>query len=239
MKLQASPVKQFALALGMAGGAAAQPAAGRQVPRGCGSRRAAIEAGAARRDGGRRLRPDPAAVGARPAAAGLPEHPCLAAAALARRRADPPRDRGRRQRDRHHHHADGRGPGHRRHAAARARAIAPDDTTGSLHDRLAALGGRHGRQALAGAAAGSLQPVPQPAEGVTYAHKIDKAEAQIDWSQPAERDRAPHPRLRSVSRRHCQLDGETIKLWAAQRPSPGAGEAPGNDFGRSARPVSP
>jgi methionyl-tRNA formyltransferase len=95
-------------------------------------------------------------------------------------------------------------------------AIGPDDTTARLHDRLAALGARLMVQALGLAARGGLQAVPQPTEGVTYAHKIEKAEAAIDWRQPAvaiaQRVRAfdPFPGAQAV------LAGETIKLWAAQ-----------------------
>lgn len=95
-------------------------------------------------------------------------------------------------------------------------AIAPEDTTGSLHDRLAALGGRLIVEALELAACGGLAPVPQPEAGVTYAHKIDKAEAAIDWTQPADliarRVRAfdPFPGAYAV------LGGETIKLWSAE-----------------------
>ena len=63
--------------------------------------------------------------------------------------------------------------------------IAPTDTTAVLHDRPADLGGRMIVEALELAACGGLQPVPQPAEGVTYAHKIEKAESEIDWSLPA------------------------------------------------------
>ncbi len=62
--------------------------------------------------------------------------------------------------------------------------IGPEDTTGTLHDRLSRLGARLIVQALAGLE--SLQPEPQPAAGVTYAAKIDKAEARIDWTLPAE-----------------------------------------------------
>ncbi len=51
-------------------------------------------------------------------------------------------------------------------------AIAPTDTTATLHDRLAALGGRMIVEALELAACGGLKAVPQPAEGITYAHKI-------------------------------------------------------------------
>ena len=71
-----------------------------------------------RRRGRRRLRPDPADAGAGRAASRLPQCARLAAAALARRRADPARDPGRRRRDRHHDHADGRGARHRPDAAA-------------------------------------------------------------------------------------------------------------------------
>ena len=63
-------------------------------------------------------------------------------------------------------------------------AIQPADTTATLHDRLAVLGGRMIVQALDLGASGGLHPVRQPAEGVTYAHKIEKAEAAVDWTQP-------------------------------------------------------
>ncbi|CAH0347845.1 methionyl-tRNA formyltransferase [Aquabacterium sp. CECT 9606] len=94
-------------------------------------------------------------------------------------------------------------------------AIRPDDTTATLHDRLARLGGRMIVEALELAACGGLRPVPQPAEGVTYAHKIDKAEAAIDWLQPAtqiaRRVRAFDPFPGTT----LQWAGETVKLWAA------------------------
>ena len=95
-------------------------------------------------------------------------------------------------------------------------AIGPDDTTASLHDRLAALGARLIAEGLALAASGGLQPVPQPTDGVTYAHKIEKAEAAIDWQQPAAvlarcvRAFDPFPGAQAV------LAGDTIKLWSAQ-----------------------
>ncbi len=96
-------------------------------------------------------------------------------------------------------------------------AIRPDDTTASLHDRLAALGGQLVVQGLA--APDALRRQPQPAAGVTYAHKIDKAEAAIDWAQPAalieRRVRAFDP----FPGASFQLDGELVKLWrAAVRP---------------------
>ena len=66
-------------------------------------------------------------------------------------------------------------------------AIGEHETGGQLHDRLAALGAQVLADGLGLLRAG-IRPVakPQPAEGVTYAHKLDKAEAKLDWSQPAE-----------------------------------------------------
>lgn len=102
--------------------------------------------------------------------------------------------------------------------------IQPDDSTASLHDRLATLGGQLVVQGLA--APDALVRTPQPAEGVTYAHKIDKAEAAIDWRQPAavieRRVRAfdPFPGAGFL------LDGETVKLWRAAV-HPGLSGVPG------------
>jgi methionyl-tRNA formyltransferase len=90
--------------------------------------------------------------------------------------------------------------------------IAVDDTTATLHDKLAALGARLIVQALA---APALQRQPQPQDGVTYARKIDKAEAAIDWTQPAaaieRRVRAFDPFPGASFDAH----GETVKLWRA------------------------
>jgi methionyl-tRNA formyltransferase len=97
------------------------------------------------------------------------------------------------------------------------------DTTATLHDKLADMGGRMMVQALPLAASGALQPVKQPQEGVTYAHKIEKHEAAIDWSQPAtlitQRVRAFNPFPGATA----TLNGETLKIWTA---SVGPGPAP-------------
>ena len=102
-----------------------------------------------------------------------------------------------------------------------------DDTTGLLHDRLAAMGARLVVRALADAAAGALAPVKQPDEGVTYAHKIDKAEAAIDWRLPADaierRARAFDPFPGAT----FQAGGETVKLWRAQVERLDSAAAPG------------
>ena len=94
-------------------------------------------------------------------------------------------------------------------------AIAPDDTTPCLHDKLALLGSNLIVQVLELAASGGLMPQPQPHDGTTYANKIDKAEANIDWRQSAavieRRIRAfnPFPGVSSL------LNGEVVKLQSA------------------------
>jgi methionyl-tRNA formyltransferase len=104
--------------------------------------------------------------------------------------------------------------------------IAADETTATLHDKLATLGGRLVVQALDAAARGSLAARRQPESGVTYAHKIDKAEARIDWHQPAvqieRRIRAFDPQPGC----HFEFDGELLKVWRAEVVS-GFGSTPG------------
>jgi methionyl-tRNA formyltransferase len=91
--------------------------------------------------------------------------------------------------------------------------IASDETTATLHDALAALGARLIVETLLQAARGVVTPAPQPAEGATYARKIDKTEGAIDWSEPAavieRRLRALDPFPGASS----QLNGEAVKLW--------------------------
>jgi methionyl-tRNA formyltransferase len=94
--------------------------------------------------------------------------------------------------------------------------VAPADTTATLHDRLAALGGRLIVQALEAAACGGLKATPQPADGVSYAHKVEKAESVIDWRQPAtvieRRVRAFDPFPGASFR----LGDDAVKLWRAE-----------------------
>ena len=94
-------------------------------------------------------------------------------------------------------------------------AIAPTDTTATLHERLTALGGRLMVEALELAACGGLARTRQPAEGVTYAHKIEKAESTVNWADSAttiaRRIRAfdPFPGASTTWR------GDTLKMWGA------------------------
>ena len=99
--------------------------------------------------------------------------------------------------------------------------IAARETTAKLHDRLSVLGASLIVTALDRIDA--LKPTPQPEAGVTYAHKIDKAEARIDWTRPAvELDRvirglAPFPGAWTLQ------DSVRIKLLMA-RPDVGEGQ---------------
>lgn len=94
--------------------------------------------------------------------------------------------------------------------------IAAQDTTATLHDTLAELGGRLMTDVFAQAQSGTLQPVRQPQAGITYAHKIDKAEAAIDWQDSADqivrRVRAFNP----FPGASATLRGESLKVWAAE-----------------------
>jgi methionyl-tRNA formyltransferase len=96
--------------------------------------------------------------------------------------------------------------------------ILATDSGGSLHDRLAALGARAIVQALERLRDGTLQAQPQPGAGVTYAHKLERADALVDWAQPAQRivDRIrafdPVPGAAAVLER---MPGAPIKLWSA------------------------
>ena len=91
--------------------------------------------------------------------------------------------------------------------------IADDDTAASLHDKLAVLGARLIVEALAKS---PLVPCAQPAEGATYAAKIEKAEAWLDWCLPAlqlaRQVRAFNPFPGAVAR----VCGNQIKVWRAE-----------------------
>ena len=115
--------------------------------------------------------------------------------------------------------------------------IAADDTTASLHDRLAAMGGELVVRALADAQAGQLQPVKQPEAGITYAHKIEKAEAAVDWQQSAtvisRRVRAFNP----FPAASAHLGTDVIKLWRAWEENMAHSHAPGTVLSADAQGV--
>lgn len=100
--------------------------------------------------------------------------------------------------------------------ARREICIATDDTAGSLHDRLAVVGGQLIFSTLDLLAAGLSVEQPQPTAGITYALKISKAEALIDWNDDAQqvvrRVRAFNPRPVAETR----LNGGQLRLWEAE-----------------------
>jgi methionyl-tRNA formyltransferase len=108
--------------------------------------------------------------------------------------------------------------------AMRSLPIAAGDSAASLTERLAALGAQMIVDGLRDLKHGPLPRSPQPSQGMCYAHKVDKAEAAVDWRAPAavieRRVRAFDP----APGAHFALGGETVKLWrAALRDAPAAG----------------
>ena len=95
--------------------------------------------------------------------------------------------------------------------------LAADETGGSLHDKLAALGAQVLADGLGLLRAG-LRPVarPQPAEGVEYAHKLDKAEACLQWSEDAQVLERQVRAFNPWPVAEAQLQGERVRIHAAQ-----------------------
>lgn len=98
--------------------------------------------------------------------------------------------------------------------------ITPETTTSTLHDALAPVGATLIVDALRKLEHGGLSAQPQPSDGATYASKITRAEAALDWTQPAQvlqrRIRAFDPFPGSTT----DLNGQTIKIWGARLAAP-------------------
>ena len=115
----------------------------------------------------------------------------------------------------------------------RETAIEPAETGGDLHDRLSRMGAEAVVEAVDGWAGGRLAPVPQPDEGVTYAAKIAKQEAVIDWTRPAAgidrqvRAFNPWPVAETTWR------GRQLRIWSGRPVDvPTAGAVPGGVIDR-------
>jgi methionyl-tRNA formyltransferase len=128
--------------------------------------------------------------------------------------------------------------------AQRKMPIERHDTGGSLHDRLAIQGADLLIEALADLETGRLQAEPQPSEGVTYAAKLDKSEARIDWRAPAieieRRVRAFNPWPVAETR----YEGEQLRILRATALPGEAGARPGTvlalgDASQEQRTVNP
>ena len=104
--------------------------------------------------------------------------------------------------------------------AARATPIGAEDNAQTLHDRLATLGAELLVQTIPRYVSGELPPLPQPAEGATYARKLTKEDGRLDWSQPA---RVLHNRLRAFTPwpgtftfLPAQPKPQLLKVWRAE-----------------------
>ena len=110
-------------------------------------------------------------------------------------------------------------------AMAERAAIGPDMTAGELHDELARLGADLMARAAAALEKDALVVTPQPADGVTYAAKIEKDETRIDWRRPG---KAVHDHIRGLSPfpgAWCEIAGARVKVLRSTKGA-GAG-APG------------
>lgn len=105
--------------------------------------------------------------------------------------------------------------------------IAADDTGGSLHDRLAQIGAPALLETLEQLAAGAAKPQAQDNSLATYAHKLTKEEAKLDWTRSAA---DLHNLIRAFNPwpvTHTELDGDTIRVWKAERQTGNHQAAPG------------
>ena len=107
-------------------------------------------------------------------------------------------------------------------------AIGPNDTGGQLHDRLAALGEQVLSDGLGLLRAG-IKPIaqPQPEAGVTYAHKLDKAEARLDWAQDADALARTVRAFNPWPVAEAMLVGERVRIHGAIALDDNQGKAPG------------
>jgi methionyl-tRNA formyltransferase len=99
---------------------------------------------------------------------------------------------------------------------SRTTAIEPTDTAKTLHDRLAVMGADLIAESLDGLSRGAVREITQPAEGVTYAQKIDKLEALIDWERSAEEISRQVRAFNPWPMAETRLNGEQLRIWEAE-----------------------
>ncbi len=118
-------------------------------------------------------------------------------------------------------------------------AIAAEETAGELAQRLAVLGAELLLEKLEALLAGRLDARAQPAEGVSYAPKIRKSDARIDWTQPAERIARQVRAYNPWPVAETLLAGQRLRIWRARPGDGGApGAAPGQVLGSDADGLS-
>jgi methionyl-tRNA formyltransferase len=93
--------------------------------------------------------------------------------------------------------------------------IAPDDTTGTLGERLASLGAAAIGEAIDGLHAGTLHPQPQPREGVTFAPKIEREQARLGWTRPAVELERMVRAMQPAPAAFTTIDGRLLKVHRA------------------------
>ena len=107
---------------------------------------------------------------------------------------------------------------------AESTSIRADDTGGSLHDRLAGMGARVLAEGLRRAVAGeALHATPQTEAGATYAHKLDKAEAKLDFTRPAIELERKVRAFNPWPVAEAELAGERVRVWKAEASDLGPG----------------
>ena len=104
--------------------------------------------------------------------------------------------------------------------------IRPTDTAGTLFQRLAQTGAQMWPRALGAIERGALSPTPQSGEA-SYAHKIDKAEARLDWARPARELDCLIRGLNPFPGAWCEIEGRRVKVHAAMPTDGVDGAAPG------------
>ena len=110
------------------------------------------------------------------------------------------------------------------------RAIGPRETAGELHDALAELGAEALGEAVAGLKAGTLQPEPQDPERATYAPKVNKEEARLNWSRPADVLERAVRAFNPWPVAHTCRGESPLRVWSARRGAGGPGSPPGTVF---------
>lgn len=94
--------------------------------------------------------------------------------------------------------------------------IETKDTTGSLQDKLAKLGGEMIVDVLAGLSVGKIVAQPQPEQNISYADKISKEESFLDFNQPAKLLERKIRALNPSPGAHCTINNVTFKIWSAE-----------------------
>ncbi len=105
--------------------------------------------------------------------------------------------------------------------------ITSDDTSSSLHDKLSALGANTLLELLPLVEEQQLNPVSQAEIGVTYAHKLTKQEARINWNQPADLIQRAIQGYNPWPVAHTLLKGSALRIWQANVTTQAAQETPG------------